>query len=206
MTRRDWSTYRVGLTGGIASGKSLVAALFAGLGVPVIDADEIAHRLTDPGSPALRDIAGAFGQDILTPDGRLDRRRLREIVFADPGRRRQLESLLHPRVLAALETRSAGAGGPYQLLVVPLLFESGFDGRVDRTLVVDCPEEIQRARLLARDHETPAGVDRILAAQMARADRTGRADDILRNEGSLEDVRDQVAALHATYLRLARTR
>lgn len=203
MTGRDWSGYRVGLTGGIASGKSLVAGLFAALGVPVIDADEFARTLVQPGSAVLAEITAEFGPRLLLGDGSLDRRRLRDIAFADPAARARLERILHPRILAAMEAAADVAGGPYQLLVVPLLFEARFAGRVDRALVVDCPESLQRARLLARDHETPEGVEHLLAAQLSRAERLAGADDVLVNAGNPADARKQVARLHARYLSLA---
>ena len=197
---RDWSVFRVGLTGGIASGKSTVARLFAALGVPVIDTDAIAREVVAPGTPGLDAVARAFGRDVLLPDGGLDRRRLRDLVFADPGRREQLEAILHPRILERMEALSATSGGPYQVLVIPLLFESGLDDRVDRILVVDCSEEVQRERLMVRDGETASGADRILAAQLDRQARRNRADDVLANAGNLEDLSGRVRALHAAYL------
>lgn len=200
---RDWTIYRVGLTGGIASGKSTVAEMFAALGVPVIDADRLARDVVAPGTPGLEAVLREFGRALRRPDGSLDRQRLRALVFADPERRRTLEALLHPSIARALEATSRQTGGPYQLLVVPLLIESGLDRRVDRVLVVDCPEDLQRSRLLQRDGETPAGVERLLAAQLDRSSRLARADDMVRNTGTLEDTRRQVAGLHNRYLELA---
>lgn len=198
--------FRVGLTGGIASGKSTVARLFAELGVPVIDTDEIARDVVRPGGPALPAVVAAFGAAVLAPDGTLDRRRMRERVFADEAARRRLEAILHPHIEAATLAASERAGGPYQLLVVPLLLESGFDRLVDRVLVVDCPEELQRQRLLARDGGSPGEADRILAAQLDRATRLARADDVVDNAGGLAAVRARVAELHAAYLGLAARR
>lgn len=195
--------FRVGLTGGIASGKSTVARLFAELGVPVIDTDDIARQLTAPGTPALAEIAAAFGSQFLDRSGALDRRRLRVHVFEDAARRRRLESILHPRIEAAALEASARAGGAYQVLVVPLLVESGFDRHTDRVLVADCPEETQRGRLLARDQETPQQVERMLAAQLDRRTRLTRADDVIVNDGSLDEVRREVQRLHGLYQRLA---
>jgi dephospho-CoA kinase len=195
--------FRVGLTGGIASGKSTVARLFAELGVPVIDTDEIARQVATPGTPALAEIVAAFGPQFLDPSGALDRRRLRLHVFGDAARRRHLESILHPRIEAAALEASARAGGAYQVLVVPLLIESGFDRHTDRVLVVDCPEETQRARLLTRDRETPEQVERMLAAQLDRRTRLTRADDVIVNDGSLDDIRREVRRLHSLYQRLA---
>jgi dephospho-CoA kinase len=192
---------RIGLTGGIASGKSAVARLFAARGVPVIDTDQIARDVVEPGQPALAELVEAFGAAILRPDGHLDRRALREQVFADPSQRRRLEALLHPRILAELERRSAAAGGPYQVLVIPLLVEGGRRTPLDRVLVVDCPEETQLARLRARDGETEAGARAMLAAQARRGDRLAAADDVIVNDGTLEQLEAAVAALDARYRR-----
>lgn len=196
--------FRVGLTGGIASGKSTVAAMFAGLGVPVIDADEMARVAVMPGEPALREIAAAFGPEFLDGGGNLDRGRLREHVFADAGRRRRLEAILHPRIEALMLSQCERAGGPWQLLVVPLLIESGFDRHVDRVLVVDCPEQTQRERLLRRDGVTPESADRILGAQLARQERLDRADDVIRNDGLPAAIQPEVARLYRVYTELAR--
>lgn len=197
-------TWRVGLTGGIASGKSAVADMFAGLGVPVIDTDLIAREVVSPGSPALQEIAAAFGTQVLLPDGSLDRAQLRKIVFSEPARRKQLEAITHPRIGVAMEAQCRQAGGPYQLVVVPLLIESGLDQRVDRVLVVDCPEELQLKRLMMRDGESAAHAKQVLAAQLSRAERLARADDIVDNSGSLTETRRRVTALDAIYRELAR--
>jgi dephospho-CoA kinase len=198
--RRVW---RVGLTGGIASGKTAVAGMFAALGIPVIDTDLIAREIVTPGSPALQEITAAFGTGVLQADGSLDRPRLREIVFADPARRRQLEAITHPRIGAAMAAQCAQAGGPYQVVVVPLLFESGFDRHVDRVLVVDCPEEVQLGRLMMRDGEDRLRAQQLLAAQLGRAARLARADDVLDNSGDLATTRQRVIALDARYRVLA---
>jgi dephospho-CoA kinase len=195
--------FRVGLTGGIASGKSTVARLFADLGVPVIDTDEIARALVAPGEPALTAIVATFGPDFLDARGVLDRGRLRERVFADEHARRRLEGILHPRIEAAMRAACERAGGPYQMLVVPLLFESGFERHVDRTLVVDCPEPLQRERLARRDGATPDEAARMLAAQLPRQARRDRADDVVRNDGPLDALRTQVERLHRRYTALA---
>ena len=196
---RDWDIYRVGLTGGIASGKSAVAEMFAALGVPVIDTDLIAREIVRPGSPALQEILAAFGPQLLLADGSLDRAGLRAIVFAEPERRKQLDAITHPRIGMAMETQCRQAGGPSQVLVVPLLVESGLDRRVDRVLVVDCPEQVQISRLMARDGETEAHAKRLLAAQLSRAARLAKADDVVDNSGSLADTRQRVAVLDAGY-------
>lgn len=200
---RDWTGFRVGLTGGIASGKSTVAGMFAALGVPVIDTDVIARDVVAPGTPGLGAVAAAFGPEVLLPDGVLDRHRLRTLVFDEPARRRQLEAILHPRIGSRMEELSATAGGPYQVLVIPLLFESGLERRVDRVLVVDCSESVQRERLMVRDGESAASADRILAAQLDRQARLKGADDVVANAGTLEDLRRRVLDLHGAYLRMA---
>jgi dephospho-CoA kinase len=196
---RDWPVYRVGLTGGIASGKSTVAAMFAALGVPVIDTDVLAREVVAPGTPGLRAVVTAFGPEVLQPDGALDRRRLRSLVFADPAQREKLESILHPRILERMEALCAGRGGPYQVLVIPLLLESGLRTRVDRVLVVDCSESVQRERLMVRDGESADSASRILAAQLDRQARLSGADDVVANAGTLEDLQRRVAELHGVY-------
>jgi len=197
--------FRVGLTGGVASGKTTVARLFEALGVPVIDTDQLAREVVAPGQPLLARIAERFGNAILAPDGSLDRGALRSIVFADPAARAALEQMTHPAIQALLEQRSAAAGGPYQIHVIPLLVETGAQRkRVDRVLVVDCSEELQIRRLQARDGSTLEQARSILAAQVSREARLAVADDIIVNEGELGPLRDQVAALHARYLQLAR--
>lgn len=194
---------RVGLTGGIASGKSTVANLFAELGVPVIDTDVIARQIVEPGKPALAEIVSAFGDDILTDDGRLDRAAMRRIVFSDDARRRELEAILHPGIRAETMAQSATAEGPYHVIVVPLLAESPMQDSMDRILVVDVPESVQLDRLLARDSESREQARRIIAAQVSRADRLAIADDIIRNDGALADTGRQVRDLHRRYLALA---
>jgi dephospho-CoA kinase len=195
---------RVGLTGGIASGKSTVASLFAELGVEIIDTDEIARELVVPGSPALAAIVERFGSEVLSQDGELDRRRLRALVFADEARRRELEAILHPPIRQEAMARAAASTAAYVILAVPLLFETGFDRLVDRRLVVDCPESQQLARLTARDGVSIEAARAMLAAQMNRAERRAAADDLIDNSGSLESTRSQVQTLHERYLGLSR--
>ena len=203
MTGTQAAALRVGLTGGIASGKSTVARLFGELGADVIDTDEIARTLVLPGSPVLAWIVERFGADLLTPDGALDRRRLRTIVFADPEARRQLEARLHPPIRTEALARAAASTAPYAILVVPLLFESGFDRLVDRKLVVDCPESQQLERLIARDGIGRAEARAMLAAQMSREERKQRADDCIDNSSSFESTQSRVRELHGQYLQLA---
>jgi dephospho-CoA kinase len=203
LRQRDWPVYRVGLTGGIASGKTAAAGMFAELGVPVIDTDVIAREVVRPGTAGLAAVVAAFGPEVLLPDGSLDRRRLRDRAFATTASRQRLEAILHPLIVADMEAQSGRAGGPYQVLVVPLLLESGLEARVDRVLVVDCSETVQQARLRVRDGETVAGAERLLAAQIDRATRLAGADDVLDNSGTREELRERVRALHHTYLQLA---
>jgi len=196
--------YVVGLTGGIGSGKSAVADAFAALSVDVTDTDRIAHALTAPGSAGLAGIVAAFGTDVLRADGTLDRDRLRERVFADAAARQRLEAILHPLIRAEAAREVARWKSPYGLLVVPLLFErGGHRDLVRRTLVVDCPEEIQVARVTARSGLAAAQVRAIMAAQLPRAERLARADDVLDNSGGREAIAPQVAELDRRYRRLA---
>jgi len=194
---------RIGLTGGIASGKSAVAGAFARLGVPIIDTDRLAREVVEPGRPALAAVVAEFGPEILGPDGRLDRRRLRALVFADAGRRRRLEAILHPAIRAAMAAEIAAVAAPYVVVAIPLLVESGQRSEFDRVLVVDCPPETQFARLVERDRETPEGARAILAAQAGREARLAAADDVLENTGSLADLDLAVRQLHERYLALA---
>jgi len=195
--------YRVGLTGGIASGKSTAAKFFGALGVPILDSDQIARDVVEPGQPPLERLVERFGPKILTVDGHLDRPALREIVFSDPKARADLEALTHPAIGAAMEARSAAAGGLYQILVIPLLVEKNLAAHVNRVLVVDCDEGLQIRRLRDRDGSTPQQVQAILKAQAPRAARLKAADDVIHNDSGLSAVRDQVATLHARYLELA---
>ena len=199
-------TFRVGLTGGIASGKSTAAKFFGALGVPILDSDQVARDVVEPGQPPLERLVERFGRKILTPEGHLDRPALRDIVFSDPKARADLEALTHPAIGAAMEARSAAAGGPYQILVIPLLVEKNLRSHVDRVLVVDCDEQLQVRRLRDRDGSTPEQVQAILKAQAPRAARLKAADDVIHNDSDMSAVRDQVAALHQRYLELAARR
>jgi dephospho-CoA kinase len=195
---------RIGLTGGIGSGKSTVAELFAAHGVPVIDADHIARELVIPGSPALDEIVAAFGPGMLGPDGTLDRSALRRRVFAQATAKHRLEAILHPRIRAEMERRAADLEVPYCLLVIPLLVEAEFGDLVSRVLVVDVPEALQVARTVTRDGVTAARARAILRSQATRTERLGAADDVLVNTGNRAELARRVADLHDRYLRLAR--
>ena len=196
--------FTVALTGGIASGKSAASDRFAALGVDVVDADLVSRELVAPGGAALGEIVASFGKNVLTPEGALDRRAMRALVFADDARRRQLEAILHPRVRDVLRERAHAGSGEYALLVVPLLVESGHYGWVDRMLVVDVPREVQRARLVARDGVTPELADAMLDAQASREQRLAIADDVIANDGTLGELDQRVRRLHEHYLVLAR--
>ena len=195
--------FRVALTGGIASGKTTVDDLFAARGVPVIDTDLIARQVVEPGQPALAEVVAAFGPGVLGADGRLDRPRLREIIFTDANARRRLEAILHPAIRAEMERQSRDAGGPYQVLVIPLLTEGGRRDHVDRVLLVDVPEALQLERLMWRDGVTREQAQASLDAQATRTQRLAMADDVLRNTGQVDELREAVGGLHQRYLQLA---
>jgi dephospho-CoA kinase len=194
---------RIALTGGIASGKTTVADLFAQLDVPVIDTDVIAREVVEPGQPALAQVVAAFGPGVLAADGRLDRRRLRARIFTDRDAKRQLEAILHPAIRTEMERQSATAGGPYQILVIPLLAEGGRRDHVDRVLLVDAPEDVQVERLMRRDSVTREQAVASLGAQASRAQRQAVADDIVVNAGPADALRARVAELDRTYRQIA---
>jgi dephospho-CoA kinase len=204
-------SFIVGITGGIGSGKSTVAELFAERGAALVDTDAIAHQLTAPEGAAMAPIATAFGPAVLRADGGLDRAAMRRLVFADHGAKARLEAILHPLIrqqsnadcVAASQSRQA----PYVMLVVPLLVESGsYRGRTDRVLVVDCAEAVQIARVMARNGLTTAEVRAIMATQASRSERRAVADDLVHNEGGLDALLPQVDDLHRRYLELARVK
>jgi dephospho-CoA kinase len=199
--RRD--SFRVGLTGGIASGKTTVANMFGELGAVLIDTDVIAREVVAQGSPGLARVVDKFGSSVLDANGGLDRRALRGIVFADDEKRSQLEEVLHPLIRTEAERQMRTKTGPYQIIIVPLLVESPLKNRLDRILVVDCSRERQLERLLARDLETPQQAHRMLAAQSTREDRLALADDVIVNDASLQLTRQQVSNTHQRYLALA---
>ena len=200
---------RIGLTGGIASGKSTVADMFAQLGALIIDTDVIAREVVAPGQPALDEIAATFGESLIDDDGYLDRGALRKLVFADDEARKRLEAITHPRIQdeTGRQSNQAGAAsrlasqtkGHYQIIVVPLLVNSSLKDILDRVLVVDCDEKTQIRRLTARDAESEDQARRMLAAQSSREERLAIADDVIRNDDSLDSTLDQVAALHEIY-------
>lgn len=196
--------FRVGLTGGIASGKTTVANTLEELGATVIDTDVIAREVVAPGQPALAEIRHRFGDAIVGADGALDRRALREIVFADPEARQNLEAILHPRIRFETLRQADDARGPYQVIVVPLLTGSELAAEMDRILVVDCDEETQIRRLLDRDAESVEQAQRILAAQASRSERLAIADDVIDNSGTLAALREATVAIHRQYLEQAR--
>ena len=193
--------FSVGLTGGIGCGKTAVSDRFAALGASIIDTDVIAHALTVPGGAAMDALLHEFGPAFVTADGALERVRMRELVFSDPAAKTRLEAILHPRIRAATAAAAAVASGPYLVYVVPLLVESGgWRERVDRVLVIDCPEEMQIARVMRRNAMSEDQVRAIMATQASRAERLAAADDVVRNDGGLEALDRQIALLHAQYL------
>jgi dephospho-CoA kinase len=198
--RENDAPLRVGLTGGIASGKSTVANMFAERGVAVIDTDIIAREVVMPGQPALDEIRQAFGESMIEDDGTLDRNAMRRLVFRNAEARRRLEAILHPRIQQETKRQSDEARGAYQIIAIPLLVESSLKSFVDRILVVDCDEQTQIRRLLSRDAESEEQARRILAAQSSREERLAIADDVITNDGALSDTQEQVAALHQRYL------
>ena len=195
---------RVALTGGIASGKSTVAVLFAQLGVPVIDMDALARELVAPGTTLLGQVLARFGERVRAPDGALDRRALRELVFRDADARRELEALLHPAIRARAAELAAAVHAPYLIIVIPLLAEAGYASDYDRVLVVDCDEPLQRLRLAQRDGGSAELIDAALRAQAPRAARLALATEVIDNDGGLAALAPRVRELHARYLELAR--
>ena len=200
------SDYFIGLTGGIASGKSALEKAFAKQGVVVADADLLAREVVAPGEPALAAVVERFGRDVLQADGQLDRAALRVRAFGDPDQRRALEAILHPAIRARLEAICRAAPGPYAIAMVPLLTEGG--GRaaypwLHRILVVDTPAAVQKARLMQRDGIDATLADQMMAAQASRAERLALADDIVVNDGDIHHLQHAADALHLRYLALA---
>lgn len=192
----------LGLTGGIGSGKSAVAARLAALGASVVDTDEIAHELSAPGGEAIAALRTVFGDDYIDADGALDRARMRTLVFSDPAAKARLEAIFHPLIRSVSEARVQAASGPYVVLVVPLLIESGhWIERCDRVVVVDCPEEIQLARVMARSALSEAEARAIIATQASRAQRGAAAQEVIDNAGDFDSLRAQVDDLHQRLMR-----
>jgi dephospho-CoA kinase len=197
----------VALTGGIGSGKTLVSDAFAKLGATIVDTDRIAHQLTESGGDALQAIVEAFGRRMLRDDGSLDRKRMRALVFANPEARQRLENILHPLIRAKVQREIETSRGPYVILVVPLLVETGaYRDSIARVLVVDCDEHLQVERVISRSGLAPEQVQAIMRAQAPRRERLAHADDVISNENAPEAILPQVARLHELYLRLAGTR
>jgi dephospho-CoA kinase len=198
---------RIGLTGGIASGKSTVSQRFVELGVPVIDADLASRAVVAPGSPGLAQVVARFGTGILNAGGELDRRALRDLIFNDPKSRNALDGILHPLIRDHMERQASAAEGPYLVMAIPLLVEGGrAHERVDRVLVVDVDESHQLQRVQSRDGSSPEQARAILASQASRAARLAAADDVLPNSSTVADLRQAVDRLHQRYLQLAQTR
>ena len=195
----------VGLTGGIGSGKSSAARIFQQLGAAVVDTDEISHELTRPGGAALAAIRHAFGEAYVAADGGLARARMRQHVFSDATARRKLEAILHPLIRKEVHARVAAAGTPYVVIVVPLLLETGaYRDLLNRILVIDCSEEVQVARTMARSGLAETEVRAIMETQVSRAARLSAADDVLLNDGDLPALQNAAGMLHQRYLALAR--
>lgn len=193
----------VGLTGGIASGKSTIAGFFSELGVPVIDTDVVSREVVAPGQAGLAEILEAFGPDVVGADGTLDRQAMREIIFADERKRKALESILHPRIRTESLRQAESAEGPYVIIAIPLLYQSPMQASVDRILVVDCSVETQIERLIARDGEDREQACRILATQASREQRLSIADDVIDSDQDLQASREAVQRLHRQYCDLA---
>lgn len=199
--------FSVGLTGGIGSGKSTVADLFAAQGAAVIDTDLIAHQLTAVGGAAIPAIRESFGAELIQPDGAMDRAAMRERVFADPAEKKRLEAIMIPLIRRTTREAAEQAQGAYLLFVVPLLVESGlWRQRVSRVLTVDCPEEVQLRRVMQRNNLSEAQVRAIIASQASRAERLAAADDVISNEGDSAALLPQVVRLHQLYLELAKAK
>ena len=194
--------YVVGLTGGVGSGKSTVAELFAKLGVTIVDADQAARTVVQPGSPALQEIEQAFGPEVLLQDGTLDRAAMRKRIFANQQERKKLEAITHPKIKEEIQRQLAAAKGSYAILVVPLLLETGQE-LADRILVVDAPEEQQISRTIKRDNSSRQQAESMLKAQASRSERLRQADDVIDNSKGPDQLPQQVEQLHRKYLRLA---
>ncbi len=197
---------KIGLTGGIGCGKSTIAQIFTDFNIPVLDADEIAHQLVETGQPALAQIREAFGTDIITPDGSLNRNKLRELIFSDLAQKQKLEAILHPLVYKTIQAELEQQLAPYCIISIPLLFETGMTDLVDRVLVVDCPRETQLKRVKIRDGLSAETIQSIMDNQVSRAFRKAQADDLIDNSGTDYGLAEQVKKLHNLYLSLSACR
>jgi len=195
--------WTVGLTGGIASGKSAASAMFEALGVPVLDADQTARDVVEPGTPGLARIIETFGNEVLTADGQLDRAKLRAIVFKDNDKRQALEAIVHPAVRVAMQAWRESLDTDYCILAIPLLVESGLNRMTDRVLVIDVAPDTQRRRLIERDGIDAALAERMIQSQVGREERLAAADDVVDNNGSLAALQSQIDTLHRRYVALS---
>ena len=194
----------IGLTGGIGSGKSAVSKIFAELGIPIIDTDIISRQLVEPGQPALQQICLAFGNEILSADGELDRSKLRNIVFSAAEKRKQLETILHPLIRQEMLHQASLLNSPYCIFAIPLLVEADQTSLVDRILVIDAPEQLRRQRIKQRDLLEDSQINEIFAAQLPDQERLKRADDIILNDSGLDQLRTQVIDLNHRYIEMAK--
>jgi len=190
---------RIGLTGGIGSGKSTTCEIFTELGVPVIDADIIAHELVKPGMPALEEIIKVFGKEVISNDGTLDRKIIRDKVFANNVDRKKLEDILHPAVYREISVQVENINSRYCIISIPLLLETGASKTVDRILVIDVPREQQLERASNRDKANNDDINAIIDSQISRNDRISAADDIVDNNGDINDLRKKIYELHEFY-------
>ena len=192
--------FTVVMTGGIASGKTSASDLFASYGVPILDTDLAARTVVEPGQPALDEIKVSFGNDVITASGELDRTALRELIFEQPEKRRELEAILHPKIRAHINEQKNQLDAAYCIIVVPLYLESGRGYEADRILVIDVPTDLQRERLAKRDNTSPEQIEQILKSQATREERLSAADDVIDNTASPESLAARVAELHQQYL------
>lgn len=190
---------KIGLTGGIGSGKSTACEIFSEFGVPVIDADIIAHSLVEPGMPALQAIINEFGEDIVSKDGRLDRKKLRDQIFTNESDRKKLENILHPAIFNEITHEIEGLDSKYCIIALPLLLETGASNIIDRILVIDLPRELQISRALIRDNVSKSDIEAIMHSQISPEDRLAVADDIVNNDGDIDNLRRQICHLHRFY-------
>ena len=194
---------KIGLTGGIGCGKTTASNLFEQLNIPVIDADKIAHQLVAVGQPALKEIEKTYGTDMLNPDGSLNRKNLRELIFSDPLQKQKLENLLHPLVYLSINTEVERLSAPYCIICIPLLFETDMSHLVDRILVIDCSVQTQINRLKKRDNMTLESIQSIINSQVSQAFRKAGANDLIYNSETNDRLAEQIKKLHNFYLSLS---